>query len=159
MRKVQFRNRDQRCRSLPMETRFELHPRLAADTLLIGDWPLGRVLLMNDRQYPWCILVPRRADVRESFALAAEDRAQLWAESLALGESLMRHFRGDKLNVAALGNLVPQLHWHHIVRFAGDPAWPAPVWGKLPAQPYDAPEAERLLGELRALLGAAFPLQ
>lgn len=120
-----------------MATAFELHPQLTADTLLLGDWPLSRVLLMNDRQYPWCILVPRRADIRESYQLSPDDQQQLWKESILLGQTLMTLFNGDKLNVAALGNMVPQLHWHHIVRFKTDPAWPAPVWGKVPCVTYD----------------------
>ena len=137
---------------------FVLHERLAADTELIGDWPLARVLLMNDAHYPWCILVPRRADMREIYQLDTADRSQLLAESCALGQSLMTLFSGDKLNVAALGNMVPQLHMHHIVRFAGDAAWPGPVWGKLPAKAYAAAELTALLVKLRGALAAHWPL-
>lgn len=120
---------------------FELHPRLAADCHVLCDLPLCRLLLMNDAQYPWCILVPRRADAREIHELADADQQQLLRESVQLGRALMQAFGGRKLNVAALGNMVPQLHVHHIVRFEHDPAWPAPVWGKLPPQAYD--EAQR----------------
>lgn len=138
---------------------FVLHERLVADSLLVGNWPLCRVLLMNDANYPWLILVPRRADLREIYQLNAADRAQFLAESCALGETLMAHFAGDKLNVAALGNMVPQLHIHHVVRNVGDIAWPAPVWGKVPAKPYADAEANHLLATLRATLSVHWPLQ
>ncbi|PTU31291.1 HIT domain-containing protein [Stenotrophobium rhamnosiphilum] len=131
---------------------FELHPQLAADTVLIGDLPLCRLLLMNDRQYPWTILVPRRAGLREIFQMHESDQLCFWRESAQLSQTLMTAFAGDKLNVAALGNMVPQLHIHHIVRFKGDPAWPAPVWGKHPAQPYDSAALNERLQQLRTLL-------
>lgn len=121
---------------------FELHPRLASDTHRLAELDLCTLLLMNDARYPWCILVPRRAGVREVYELEAADRAQLLHESCALGAAMMRAFAGTKLNVAALGNVVPQLHVHHIVRFEHDAAWPAPVWGQHPSQPYTP--AERL---------------
>jgi diadenosine tetraphosphate (Ap4A) HIT family hydrolase len=120
---------------------FELHPRLAADTFALAQWPLCTLLLMNDAQYPWCVLVPRRAGLREIHDLAEADQQQLLRESSALGRALMQAFGGLKLNVAALGNVVAQLHVHHIVRFEGDAAWPAPVWGKHPARAYT--DAER----------------
>jgi len=129
----------------------DLHPQLAADCILLGRFPLCRLLLMNDNQYPWFILVPDRSNIREIHELEDADRAQLLRESCALAEFLMRHYHGDKLNVAALGNQVPQLHLHHIVRYRSDPAWPAPVWGKLPPVAYD-PLA---IDEIRAALAAA----
>ena len=142
-----------------MEKRFELHPQLAKDCLAAGDFPLCRLLLMNDAQYPWFILVPRRADVREIHELNDADRHQLWEESAALSRLLMSEFSGDKLNVAALGNVVPQLHVHHIVRFKTDPAWPAPVWGKFLPRPYSLSGATALVDRLqRALSSAATPL-
>src|SRR5262245_27562488 len=97
---------------------FELHPRLAADTIVLGDFPLCRLLLMNDAQYPWFILVPRRAGAREIYQLDERDQQQLLKESAQLSRAVMDAFRGEKLNVAALGNLVPQLHVHHVVRYA-----------------------------------------
>lgn len=115
---------------------FELDKKLAADTLEIADWPLCKVLLMNDCQYPWIILVPRVAGLREIYQLSDSQQVQFNAESVALGEWLMAAFDGYKLNVAALGNVVSQLHIHHVVRFESDAAWPAPVWGKFPAKPY-----------------------
>ena len=129
----------------------EIHPRLAADCILLGRFPLCHLLLMNDSNYPWFILVPDREGVREIYQLDDADRAQLLGESCALAEFLMRDFDGDKLNVAALGNQVPQLHLHHIVRYQSDPAWPAPVWGRHPPIPYP-PEA---LQEVRATFAAA----
>ncbi|MDP9139461.1 MAG: HIT domain-containing protein [Pseudomonadota bacterium] len=128
-----------------MTDEFHLHPRLAADTVFVGDWPLCRVLLMDDAQYPWAILVPRRVDLREAYQLDPADQLQLLAESNHLGREMMQAFSGEKLNVAALGNMVPQLHVHHVVRNSSDPSWPAPVWGKLPAIGYgDAELAQRM---------------
>jgi diadenosine tetraphosphate (Ap4A) HIT family hydrolase len=115
---------------------FELHPRLAQDTLVVGDFPLCRLLLMNDANYPWFILVPRRAEIREIFELEHRDQQQLLVESSQLSQILSKIFQADKLNIAALGNMVPQLHIHHIVRYQTDLAWPNPVWGFSPVQPY-----------------------
>ncbi len=138
-----------------MQTKFELHPRLAADTIQIGDWPLCRVLLMNDAHYPWVILVPRRAGIREIYELASDDQQALLQESVRLGRTLMQCFGGHKLNVAALGNVVPQLHLHHVVRRVEDAAWPAPVWGRTPAQPYGEEALAQRIGLLCARLELA----
>ena len=100
---------------------------------------------MNDSNYPWFILVPDRDNIREIYQLEAADRRQLLDESCLLSGFLMDRYKGDKLNVAALGNQVPQLHLHHLVRYQGDPAWPAPVWGKCPAIPY----AEDAMDQIR----------
>lgn len=115
---------------------FELHPRLAQDTLVVGDFPLCRLLLMNDANYPWFILVPRRTEMREIFELEQRDQQQLLKESSQLSQILSKIFQADKLNIAALGNMVPQLHIHHIVRYQTDQAWPNPIWGLFPAQSY-----------------------
>lgn len=124
---------------------FELHKQLRQDGVSIGDFPLSHLLLINDMQYPWCVLVPRREDVTEIFQLDAPDRAQLLEESCELAEAMKDAFAADKLNITALGNMVSQLHVHHIVRYRSDPAWPAPVWGRHPAKPYpDALLKERL---------------
>lgn len=131
---------------------FSLHPRLAADTQGVGDFALCRVLLMNDSRYPWCILVPRRAGLREIYQLDDADQAQFWHESARLGRVLMREFSGEKLNVAALGNVVPQLHVHHIVRHSHDDAWPAPVWGRHAALPYEAAALAQRCAHLREQL-------
>ena len=128
----------------------EIHHQLAADCKLLGRFPLCHLLLMNDRNYPWFILVPDRADIREIYQLEAADRKQLLEESCLLSEFLMSAFSGDKLNVAALGNQVPQLHLHHVVRYASDPAWPAPVWGKHAALPYSAAAVDEITSKLRS---------
>jgi len=126
---------------------FELHSRLAADTAFVADWKLCRVLLMNDARYPWLILVPRRNDVTEIFELAPEDREMLMAE-IALASERLKHFtHAAKINVGALGNLVPQLHTHIVARNPGDAAWPGPVWGHGRAEPYSASALETLVGE------------
>lgn len=135
-----------------MPETFDLHPQLAADCVVVGDLPLCRLLLMDDASYPWCILVPRRAGICELHELAAADRAALLDEVTQVSVAMQRQFAADKMNVAALGNVVPQLHVHVIARHAGDPAWPRPVWGAVPRVPYaDAAREEvvvRLRGEL-----------
>ena len=113
-----------------VRTVFALDSRLQQDTLPIGDFPLCRLLLSNDSNYPWFILVPRRDDISEIFQLGVAEQQQLWQETTALAETLKDSFDADKLNVATLGNVVSQLHMHVIVRKRDDAAWPAPVWGK-----------------------------
>lgn len=117
----------------------DLHPRLAADCIRLGRFELCHLLLMNDASYPWFILVPDRDGAREIYELDAGDQRQLLDESSRLSRFLMASYQGNKLNVAAIGNLVPQLHLHHVVRFESDRAWPAPVWGRFPAVPYAGP--------------------
>lgn len=136
---------------------FILHPRLAADCHVLGELPLCRLLLMNDANYPWCILVPRRAGIREIYELGEDDQLALLRESSMLGRALMLAFGGTKLNVAALGNMVPQLHVHHIVRYEGDPAWPGPVWGRHPARPYADAERRTFVERLAPHLAGALP--
>ena len=131
---------------------FELDGRLAADTFVLGSTSLSRVLLMNDARFPWLILVPERADVSEPFDLSEADQEQLWQESMRLGGAMKAHFAADKINVAALGNQVAQLHVHHIARFHVDAAWPGPVWGVGRAVPYEAAAVEALMHELRSVL-------
>lgn len=130
----------------------DIHPRLAADCLVLGRFPLSYLLLMQDANYPWFILVPDRENIQEIYQLSEDDQRQLLRESSRLGEALMRGFQGDKLNVAALGNMVPQLHVHHIVRHRTDPAWPAPVWGRVPARPYEPPLREAVIAVLKQQL-------
>ncbi|MFW0757369.1 HIT family protein [Pseudomonas sp. H11T01] len=131
---------------------FALDPRLQQDTLPIGDFPLCRLLLSNDSNYPWFILVPRREDVSELFQLDAADQQQLWKETTELAEMLKDSFDADKLNVATLGNVVSQLHMHVIARKREDAAWPAPVWGKHPAKPYSAEQVVAVRERLRGVL-------
>ncbi|PSJ42417.1 HIT family protein [Zobellella endophytica] len=121
---------------------FRLHPQLAADCLVLGELSLCRVLLAKDGRYPWLILVPRRDGIREIHRLSEEDQQQLMRESCALARLMETELAADKLNVAALGNMVPQLHLHHVARFIGDDAWPGPIWGKHPSLPYPDPQAE-----------------
>jgi diadenosine tetraphosphate (Ap4A) HIT family hydrolase len=116
---------------------FELHPQLANDCVEIARLPLCRLLLLNDAQYPWCILVPARENLREIYELSVADRAQFMLESCVVSELMQELFKADKMNVAALGNMVPQLHVHHIARYQGDRAWPGPVWGVSPSEPYE----------------------
>jgi diadenosine tetraphosphate (Ap4A) HIT family hydrolase len=127
----------------------EIHAQLVADCKVLGRFPLCHLLLMNDCNYPWFILVPDRENIREIYQLDATERKQLLDESCLLSEFLMNAFSGDKLNVAALGNQVPQLHLHHVVRYASDPAWPAPVWGKHPALPYSIDALDEIKSKLR----------
>jgi len=135
---------------------FTLDQRLQQDTLLLGDFPLCRLLLMNDANYPWFILVPRRDEVSELFQLDAQEQQQLWRESTELAEVLKDTFKADKMNVATLGNVVSQLHMHVIVRRKDDPAWPAPVWGKHPARPYSDEQVAALRSKLRMALDDDF---
>ncbi|WP_289103297.1 HIT family protein [uncultured Marinobacter sp.] len=130
---------------------FQLHERLAADTHNLGRSQLCEILLMNDRTWPWIILVPAVPDIREIYQLGKEQQ-RLLEESSTLSQGMMEIFGGDKMNVAALGNMVPQLHLHHIVRFEGDPAWPGPVWGKQPPVPYEDGELEQIKEKLKPLL-------
>jgi diadenosine tetraphosphate (Ap4A) HIT family hydrolase len=135
----------------------ELHPALARDTAPVARLPLCRVLWMRDRRFPWLILVPDREGVREIHQLDAADRAALIEEIARAGEAMARLFRPDKLNVGALGNIVPQLHVHVVARYAGDAAWPGPVWGSGAAEPYGESELEELLGRLATALSTAEP--
>jgi diadenosine tetraphosphate (Ap4A) HIT family hydrolase len=129
---------------------FALHPTLARDTLEAVRLPLCRVLLMRDRRFPWLILVPEREGAREIHELIPEDRAALVEEIARAGEVLTRLFQPHKLNVGALGNIVPQLHVHVVARSANDPAWPGPVWGSGAAVPYPEDELEALRDRLAA---------
>jgi diadenosine tetraphosphate (Ap4A) HIT family hydrolase len=143
---------DHRRPKTTMSESFQLHPQLAADAIRIGDLPLSLLLLLNDARYPWFILVPRRVGITEIFELEPEDQRQLWQESARLSRFIKQAFHADKLNIAALGNLVPQLHVHHIARYRSDPAWPGPVWGHSAAQPYE----KHTISERVAMAGDAF---
>ncbi len=126
---------------------FSLHPQLAQDTFLVGDFALSTCRLMNDMQYPWLVLVPRVPGVTELYELTPGDQAQFLRESSWLSSQLMRIFHADKMNVAALGNVVPQLHFHHVVRYRNDLRWPQPVFGQ-PAVPY----SNEILAKMRETL-------
>lgn len=131
---------------------FDLHPRLAADTVEVLPLPLCTLRLMNDARFPWLILVPMRAGITELHALASADRAQLLDEIVRCSQVLEAVCAPDKLNVGALGNLVPQLHVHIVARRIGDAAWPGPVWGSGTALAYDEAARTALLERLRAAL-------
>jgi len=128
---------------------FTLDPQLERDTVAVGDLPLARVLLTNDANFPWLIAVPRHAGAVEIFDLDDGERAQLMSE-LALLAQLLKDLTGcDKINIAAIGNVVSQLHVHVIARRRDDTAWPRPVWGALPARPYAGAERDRLIQAIR----------
>ncbi len=131
---------------------FQLHPRLAQDCFKIGSLGLCELLMMNDSQYPWLILVPRR-EAREIYQLNALDRQTLLDESCLIAETLQNLYQPDKLNIAAIGNLVPQLHIHHVARYQTDKAWPAPIWGKLPPCPYEEQTAQQTILKIQQALG------
>ncbi len=127
---------------------FELHHELKRDGILVGRFPLCLVLLINDQSYPWFVLVPERENVRDTIDLTQPDYKELWNESRTFGTAIMQIFCGEKLNIAALGNVTPQLHVHHVVRYSSDPAWPAPIWGKQPMQPYRSEEIQQVRDRL-----------
>ncbi|MFT5162792.1 MAG: diadenosine tetraphosphate (Ap4A) HIT family hydrolase [Alteromonadaceae bacterium] len=131
---------------------FKLHPQLSLECITLCDLKLCRVLLANDRQYPWFILVPMQNGIKEIIDLSEADQPLLWQESAKLSRVIQAIYGPDKLNVAALGNMVPQLHVHHVARFITDPAWPSPIWGKLPLVPYDESQIEVIKHELIATL-------
>jgi len=135
---------------------FALDQRLQQDTLVIGDFPLCRLLLSNDSNYPWFILVPRINGISEVFHLDVADQQKLWEETTGLAQLLNDGLGADKMNIGALGNVVSQLHVHVIVRKRDDAAWPAPVWGKHPARPYTQEQVVALRARLRELLPADF---
>ncbi len=134
---------------------WSLHPQLARDTALVGDLALARVLAMNDANYPWVILVPRCAGAVEIIDLDEGDRGRLMAEIAEVCTALKQLTRCDKLNVAAIGNMVPQLHVHVVARRTDDPAWPKPVWGSVAAKPYAAGELDTLAADMRRVLEIA----
>lgn len=127
----------------------EIHHQLQQDCAVIGRFPLCHLLLMKDANYPWFILVPDRDDVSEIFQLLPQEQQQLMSESSRLAKLLAERFRADKINIAALGNMVPQLHIHHVVRYRSDLAWPAPIWGVAPAKPYLEHELRERVDEVK----------
>jgi len=130
---------------------FSLHPRLAADTFDLGALDLCQALLMNDARFPWCILVPRLPDLRDFHDVPRDRRMALHDEIERVSLALAHESRADKMNVAALGNMVPQLHIHVIARTTSDAAWPGPVWGVGTPEPYT--DAAPRLAVLRRALG------
>ena len=131
---------------------WSLHPQLAHDTVPVGDLPLARALLTNDANYPWLILVPRLPGLVELIDLEENAQVQLLGEIAATARVLKSITQCDKLNIAALGNQVPQLHVHVIARRHSDPAWPKPVWGVKPSVPYEKAQQRAFLESLRQSL-------
>ena len=131
------------------DSAWSLHARLKEDTIDIGDLPLCRVLVIKDANYPWLLLVPRRPDIVEIIDLEEVEQAQLMTEVSRVARALKDVTKCDKLNIAALGNMVPQLHVHVIARRTGDAAWPRPVWGATPPLPHDAEEVQLFISALR----------
>jgi diadenosine tetraphosphate (Ap4A) HIT family hydrolase len=131
---------------------FKLDRQLKQDTVLVADWHLCQVRLMNDSRYPWVILIPKVEDVSEIHQLADEQQQLLLGESVRLSKALEQLFAPHKLNVAALGNMVRQLHIHHIVRFEDDASFPRPVWGIGDAVPYEAEALSETVNGLQIAL-------
>ncbi len=127
---------------------FRLDETLASDSHLIGQFELCLLLLMNDSQFPWFTLVPARQQVTEVYQLCDADQRQLWQESNILSKVIMQSFGGDKLNIAAIGNIVSQLHIHHVVRFKQDVCWPKPIWGQRPMVQYSELEANKIIVDI-----------
>lgn len=134
---------------------FALDPRLAADTIPVGDLALCAVLLLDDARFPWLVLVPRRPDLAEITDLDGEDAALLVRELRLATRVMLDLAKPDKVNVGALGNVVAQLHWHVVGRFRSDPAWPGPVWGHGARRPYPPHAAAALVERAQALFAAA----
>lgn len=147
-------------------TEFKLHPQLAQDCLLVKDLKLSRLLLMNNSDFPWCILVPRRPVLTELHELAEVDQVQFLHESSSVCRAMQNVFaseshngltekstrRAGKMNIASLGNIVPQLHVHHVLRYPDDPAWPKPVWGFAAATPYAEEHGQLLCEKLASVI-------
>ena len=127
---------------------IKLHPQLEKDCTVLGEFSLCSLLLLNDANYPWFILLPNRENISELHLLSVKDQQQLMAESMYFSRCLEQVFQPDKLNIAALGNVVPQLHIHHIARFTTDACWPAPVWGAVDAIPYQEKQLKTIKNQL-----------
>jgi diadenosine tetraphosphate (Ap4A) HIT family hydrolase len=132
---------------------WSLHPQLEQDTEAVGDLSLSRLLVNNDANYPWLLLVPRRPGACEIIDLDERDQSQLMIEIARVSRALKDLTACHKLNVAAIGNVVPQLHVHIAARRRDDPAWPKPVWGAVTARAYDLAERERFIAALRRKIG------
>jgi diadenosine tetraphosphate (Ap4A) HIT family hydrolase len=136
------------------ETGWSLYPQLVADTVPVCELALSRLLAMNDANFPWLVLVPRRAGVSEIIDLGAE-QSVLMNELSLVSRALKDETRCDKLNIAAIGNVVPQLHIHVVARRRDDAAWPKPVWGAVPRRAYEADVMERFIGAIRGRLASS----
>lgn len=133
---------------------FALHPDLVRDTIEIARLPLCRVGLMNDATYPWLVLSPMLPALRDFHDVPPAHHVALMEEIGRASRALQQVYKPDKMNVAALGNATPQLHIHVIARFAGDPAWAKPVWGIVPAKPYEPAALGETIAKIRKALTA-----
>ena len=124
---------------------FLLNQQLEGDSIFIDDLPLCKFLLMNDSNYPWFLLVPRIDNIKELYDLSESNRAQLDFETVEVSKFIQSSFKPEKINIASLGNIVPQFHVHIIARYTDDISWPNPVWGKFPFNEYKSDQSERLL--------------
>ncbi|HEU0117771.1 MAG TPA: HIT family protein [Alphaproteobacteria bacterium] len=129
-------------------SQFSLHPQLETDSIFVRDLPLCQLRLQNQKTIPWLVLVPRLHDMREIYQLGVSDRATLMEEITEASRALESLYAPDKINVGALGNIVPQLHVHVIARFKTDAAWPAPVWGRVPAETYPTDAIDVIIEKL-----------
>lgn len=134
---------------------FELNPRLSQDTLFITNLKLSQLLLMNDKRFPWLILVPRKVEISEIYELSDTDQTTLFSEIVAISQLLKTLQKSDKLNIAALGNVVPQLHIHIIARHKQDVAWPAPVWNFQQPVPYPATDSQTFIERIKLAIPAS----
>jgi diadenosine tetraphosphate (Ap4A) HIT family hydrolase len=134
-----------------MSPAFAVNERIAADSVLVAEWPLCQLRLMDDRRYPWLLLLPRKPGLEEWTELSDDDLAVLAVEIKRASVALGAVATFDKLNVGALGNIVRQMHVHIIGRSVGDAAWPGPVWGQGTREPYSPEARDALVGRLRAL--------
>lgn len=135
---------------------FKLHQQLAKDTITLGHYPLCRLLLAKDGNYPWLILVPQVDQITEFHHLSPAQQAQFLVESNEISKFLVDELQADKINIAAIGNMVPQLHIHHVARYKTDPSWPKPIWGQLPAIERSEQETARLIKVITSALHADF---
>jgi diadenosine tetraphosphate (Ap4A) HIT family hydrolase len=140
------------------EAGWSLHPQLRADTVLVGDLPLSRVLTMNDADFPWLVLVPRRVGASEIIDLGSE-QSVLMNEVSLVSRALKEETRCDKLNVAAIGNIVPQLHIHIVARRKDDPLWPKPVWGFAARRACEPAAMDRFAGAIRRRITSAAQIE
>jgi diadenosine tetraphosphate (Ap4A) HIT family hydrolase len=136
------------------ETGWSLHPQLRDDSVVVGDLSLSRLLAMNDADFPWLVLVPRRAGVSEIIDLGPE-RAMLMDEIALVCRALKDETQCDKLNIAAIGNIVPQLHIHVVARRTVDPLWPQPVWGAAAKRPATEADLTRFAAAIRHRMGGS----
>ena len=135
---------------------FQLHPRLQQGSITVGSFDLSELRLVNDSQYPWFILVPRKPGISEIHQLSESDQQRLQQESSLLAKTLADFYHADKMNIAAIGNIVPQLHIHHIVRYKTDAAWPSPIWGKFDTIPYTEQQHKKVTLQIQNILKKHF---